>query len=219
MKSTGNPYDRLWEEKLQDASWLARDGEGRVAHAVELLRRRGLSASARILDVGCGRGTAGIRLDRRRGLFGVDISFRAGGEAAKAYQGVVSADAGTDGLPFRDDTFELCLMLDVVEHLPDPPSILSETRRVLREGGHLLICTPNILYWRHLRTMVAGRRFPKTSTDSHPYGGGHVHFFTYRDLEALLRSAPFDTAAPSGPLAGAVFQEFREPLVWLIARK
>lgn len=219
MAMDRRPYDRLWERKLGDPGWLSCDGAGRVQYAADVLGNLDLLSSPRILDVGCGRGAAGIRMGRGKGMYGVEISRLAAREAAGRYEVVVLADAGSDYLPFRDRSFDLCLMLDIIEHIPDPRHSLSEAWRVLENEGHLLICTPNILCWRHIRSLVTTRRFPKTSSDPDLYDGGHIHFFTYRDVTDLLRSASFRTVDDIGPMANSALREFREPLVWILARK
>lgn len=212
-------YDKLWESKLSDARWLSRDGEGRVQYAVDLLRAMGVSEAARIFDIGCGRGTVGIRLGRTKGMWGLDISFPAAKEAARVYDGAVVGDASNGFFPFRGSTFDLCLMLDVVEHLPDPRVAIREGFRVLRPGGFLLVCTPNILNWRRVWRFVSSRRFPKTSGDPEPYDGGHLHFFTYADLADLLGGAGFGEISPVGPLRSRTLYEYREPMIWLLARR
>lgn len=51
-------------------------------------------------------------------------------------------------LPFKDDTIDTVLLLDVLEHLPKPDKALAEARRVLRPGGSLHISVP-FLYPLH----------------------------------------------------------------------
>lgn len=49
------------------------------------------------------------------------------------------------GLPFRAASFDLVLMLEVIEHLADIPQAIREIARVLRPGGAAIITTPNRL--------------------------------------------------------------------------
>jgi len=58
--------------------------------------------------------------------------------------GWVAADLNYD-LPFRGGTFDLVMMLEVIEHLADIPHALSEVARVLKPGGVAILSTPNRL--------------------------------------------------------------------------
>jgi SAM-dependent methyltransferase len=48
-------------------------------------------------------------------------------------------------LPFRDDSFDLVVAGDVIEHVPDPVAMVRSCHRVLRGGGSLWLATPNRL--------------------------------------------------------------------------
>jgi len=45
-------------------------------------------------------------------------------------------------VPFRDSVFDAVVCSELLEHVPDPPRVLSEIFRVLRPGGTVLICVP-----------------------------------------------------------------------------
>ena len=47
-------------------------------------------------------------------------------------------------LPFVDESFDAVVCSELLEHVPDPPSVLKEAFRVLRRGGVILICVPFI---------------------------------------------------------------------------
>ena len=51
-------------------------------------------------------------------------------------------------LPEADGSFDLVLLMDVLEHLPQPVPVIEELRRVLRPGGRLIISVP-FLYREH----------------------------------------------------------------------
>ncbi|WP_374615141.1 class I SAM-dependent methyltransferase [Sphingorhabdus sp.] len=51
-------------------------------------------------------------------------------------------------LPIAADSFDLVLLLDVLEHVPDPAYVLAEIRRLLAPGGRLIISLP-FLYREH----------------------------------------------------------------------
>ena len=54
----------------------------------------------------------------------------------------VQSDAAR--LPFVNESFDAVVCSELLEHVPDPPSVLKEAFRVLRRGGVILICVPFI---------------------------------------------------------------------------
>ena len=59
-------------------------------------------------------------------------------------------DAQSDAawLPFVRESFDTVICSELLEHVPDPPSVLKEAFRVLRKNGVILICVP-FLYQIH----------------------------------------------------------------------
>ena len=47
-----------------------------------------------------------------------------------------------------EPTFDLIIMHHVLEHLPDPQSILRQCAERLKRGGTLIICVPNRASWQ-----------------------------------------------------------------------
>lgn len=89
------------------------------------------------LDISAGDGTSTAML--------ADRGWRVvATERRTARRGWVAADLNDD-LPFRDAAFELVVMLEVIEHLPNIPHALSEVARVLKPGGTAILTTPNRL--------------------------------------------------------------------------
>lgn len=94
---------------------------------------------ARILDAGCGTGFLTKSLEKYGISFGIDISDTAmelcrKRGAKRIVKGSVSA------LPYRDDSFNLVLLLDVLGHKAiDEAQAINEIYRVLKKGGILII--------------------------------------------------------------------------------
>ncbi len=51
----------------------------------------------------------------------------------------------SDRLPFADDTFDLIVCMEVIEHVPNQLHLVSEAHRIVRPGGRVVFTTPNIL--------------------------------------------------------------------------
>jgi ubiquinone/menaquinone biosynthesis C-methylase UbiE len=99
----------------------------------------------RILDAGCGTGTMVIHLRRYGAVFGVDMDLEAAHYCLEREVRTV-AQGKVGELPFADATFDLVTMLDVLEHIPDEASALTDAARVLRPGGLLLLAVPAYMF-------------------------------------------------------------------------
>lgn len=134
------------------------------------------------LDIACGRGEATYWL-AQRGVWtwGLDYAPAALHIARQYYPAIdrgAFLAANAQVLPFRDDSFDYALMIDVVEHLyPHELRIaLREAYRVLRPRGQLLIHTaPNLWYYRwgypvfRLTERIRGRKLPTNPKDRFRY--------------------------------------------------
>jgi SAM-dependent methyltransferase len=98
-----------------------------------------------VLDLGAGSSNSwphGLRGSVRR-LVGIDPSDQIIGNNC-----VDEAVVGrSEELPFRDDSFDIVLSHNVVEHLANPLSSFREIARVLKPGGVVLLQTPNFYYY------------------------------------------------------------------------
>lgn len=98
-----------------------------------------------ILDVGCANGEELRKYVSLKGGnvfgFGVDIN-EIKSSNTKNIQ-FVRGDALH--LPFKKDTFDLITATEIIEHLPNGKQFLKECHRVLKEGGYLILSTPNKL--------------------------------------------------------------------------
>src|SRR5215469_1347305 len=107
----------------------------RVDGAIALAPAPGPSSLALDLSAGDGLST---RLLAERGWRVVSTEYRT------RKRGWVAANLNND-LPFRTAQFDLVLMLEVIEHLPDIPHALAEIARVLKPGAVAIVTTPNRL--------------------------------------------------------------------------
>ncbi|HTZ40594.1 MAG TPA: class I SAM-dependent methyltransferase [Syntrophales bacterium] len=107
-----------------------------------------------VLDVGCGDGYHIFVFDTVEGIReqatfqGVDISelkveFARRISLEMGFENVQFAEGKAENLGFRDESFDIVLCSDVVEHLENPERCFSEIRRVLKPGGTAVITTPN----------------------------------------------------------------------------
>jgi len=94
----------------------------------------------RVLEIGCGTG-ANLRERRSKWTTAVGMDLDLGALAYCRDLAAVQADA-LAALPFADTSFDAVVVLDVLEHLADPGSLVREMGRLLRLGGAVVIMVP-----------------------------------------------------------------------------
>ena len=163
------PTFRSWEyakcgdyHRNLDANWSYTPTYLRKMAFVRATIERLLDPSKRILDAGCGEGVL-VEEYRQKGwdIVGLDQNY----ESEIVRRGDILA------MPFADASFDLVLLLDVFEHIAfaQQPKALTEIRRVLRPGGHLVLSVPNLAHLNsRFRLMLLGR-VDRTDVDvNHP---------------------------------------------------
>jgi SAM-dependent methyltransferase len=139
----------------------------------------------RLLEVGSG---AGHLLQELRGLGwdveGVDVD-RAAVENART-KGLKVSVGPLETLHFADNHFDAICMSHVIEHLHDPVRLLAECHRILKPGGKLSLITPNAQSLCH-------RAFGSSWFALEP--PRHLHIFTRRTMQKMLRDAGFVDAS------------------------
>ena len=95
---------------------------------------------ARVLDIGCG---TGVYLDAFDDGVGIDLNLN---EKQLKEDRFIQSDI-TQKLPFRENEFDIALLLDVLEHLEKPEEVLKEVHRVTRYGFIAEIPTSDVIPW------------------------------------------------------------------------
>ena len=108
----------------------------------ELLSGKDLKG-CRLLDAGCGTGYFSKRsLASGANVISVDIGVNLLHEARK--KGATKPVASDiTKLAFADNTFDVVISSECIEHTPSPANAVSELARVLRPGGTLVLTCPN----------------------------------------------------------------------------
>lgn len=120
-----------------DPQWLvAREGEKRLQEVAALLR-------GNVLDVGSGDRQLEAYLDSHVRYFGIDYP-----PSGQRYRRHPHVWGDAIHLPFRSDTMDSLVLLEVLEHLPDPGLALKEAARVLKAEG-IVVATVPFLYPLH----------------------------------------------------------------------
>jgi SAM-dependent methyltransferase len=96
----------------------------------------------RVLDLGCRDGALTAEYLHGNDVVGVDVDRSALARAGNRGIETTWADLD-DPLPFEDESFDVVVTAEVLEHLRLPDVMLAEARRVLRPDGLLVGSVPN----------------------------------------------------------------------------
>jgi len=120
----------------------AKAGTVRAGQRIEFLVRH-VGRGKRVLDLGCRYGDLTQHYLEGNEVVGVDIDAEALAECARRTGIETKVQDLNQALEFPDETFDVVVLAEVLEHLPYPDLTLGEVRRVLRPGGILVGSVPN----------------------------------------------------------------------------
>jgi 2-polyprenyl-6-hydroxyphenyl methylase/3-demethylubiquinone-9 3-methyltransferase len=194
-------YER---ESLSKATQLRFE---RIMHRLLALAARHKIASdgLNVLDIGCGAG-AQTHIWAKAGhhVHGLDVNaplIELAKQRARQAGLAIQFDVGTaTALPYQDNSMDVCLLPELLEHVTDWQSCLNESIRVLRPNGLLFLSTTNVLcpvqdeFNLPLYSWYPGfvkRRCERAATTTRPELANYakypaVHWFSYYQLATYL---------------------------------
>ncbi|WP_298429101.1 methionine biosynthesis protein MetW [Ottowia sp.] len=141
---------------------------------------------AHVLDLGCGEGALLEHLVRQRRCTGYGIEIDDANVAACVRRGVNVLQLNLhQGLKaFQDQSFDVVLQIDTLQHLRNAEVMLRETARVGRVG---IVAFPNFAHWPNRLSVLRGRMPVTRQLPYQWYDTPNIRVGTYRDFEALAR--------------------------------
>ena len=142
---------------------------------------------SRVLDLGCGNGEFLAHLRDRRGCTGYGIEISDANLLACTQRGVnvLQLNPAAGLAQFEDQSFDVVLQLDTLQHLRNTEKMLRETARVGRIG---IVSFPNFAHWPN-RLQVAAGRMPVTRVLPYQwYDTPNIRVGTFADFEVLART-------------------------------
>lgn len=102
-----------------------------------------------------------------------------------------NVDIEVERLPHTDDEFDFVLLCEVLEHfVNDPLQAILEMKRVLKQGGTLILTTPNVARLENIARMLGGDNLYDPYSGYGPHGR-HNREYTADELTKLLTHAGF----------------------------
>ncbi len=135
--------------------WWDTDSEFRPLHQINPLRLAWIDdivpmAGKRVLDIGCGGGILADAMARKGAeVLGIDLA----GKALKVAQ-LHALEAQTQGVSYREvsaetlaaeqpERFDVVTCMEMLEHVPDPSSVVRACATLVKPGGHVFFSTIN----------------------------------------------------------------------------
>ena len=141
---------------------------------------------ARVLDLGCGDGALLDYLQTRHGCSGYGVEIDDAKVQACLQRGVNVLQFNLDeGLSmFGDDSFDVVLQIDTLQHLRNAETMLRETVRV---GKRCIVAFPNFAHWPNRLSVLRGRMPVTRRLPYQWYDTPNIRVGTYADFELLAR--------------------------------
>ena len=158
---------------------------------------------SRVLDLGCGNGELLAHLRDHRQCTGYGIEIADANVLACTRRGVNVIQLNLEeGLSiFGDQSFDVVLQLDTLQHLRNTERMLRETARVGRIG---ILSFPNFAHWPN-RLRIASGRMPVTRALPYEwYDTPNIRVTTHADFEVLARKNGLDILESFGLQRGRV---------------
>jgi methionine biosynthesis protein MetW len=165
---------------------------------------------SKILDLGCGDGNVTQLFLEKGEVIGVDISKEALKKAASLGIKTKLYDLNKLPLSFGDESFDIVILTDTLEHFIDPLNMLKESLRILANGGRVIITVPNFARLSNRLRMLWGDPVDILHWEKYGDGKEHFHWFTKGKIEHFLKLAGFKkirfipTGLPFGFILGQI---------------
>jgi ubiquinone/menaquinone biosynthesis C-methylase UbiE len=149
-----------------------------------------------IIDIGCGTGESLNYLQKlfpRTKLYGIDTSNEAVTYTkSRGHKNILNAKA--EKVPFKNEMFDIVLLLDVLEHIKNDTQVLLEAKRIVTRNGLIIITSPALpLIW-----------------SDHDKNQGHFRRYTKKDFVKLAKKTNLHI------IKNAYFNFFLSPIVILV---
>jgi ubiquinone/menaquinone biosynthesis C-methylase UbiE len=157
-----------------------------------------ISKNPSILDIACGEGVITAEIKKKFShaqVWGIDYSISAIEEASRLHGGIEFAVGDAYRLPYPPESFDVAVLNNIWEHVPDPLRLLEGVKRVLKPGGYVIISTPSRYRFRNMVRVCLGLPVVFMSKL-------HVTEYTVGQVMEQLRFAGMNVKVFDEPLRG-----------------
>ncbi len=197
--------------------WWDRNSEFRPLHEINPLRMGFIDshinlAGEDVLDVGCGGGILSEAMAHRgANVTGIDMGEAPLGVARlHLLESNLEVDyqqaSAEDFADTHEHAFSVITCLEMLEHVPDPASVLNACHRMLKPGGHLFVSTINRNPKSYLFAILGAeyilRLLPRGTHD-------YAKFIRPSELSAMARQSGFELRELKGMTYNPLTRKYR----------
>ncbi len=224
---------RRFALRAQQRLWA--ESEATYRQRIRMLTPRG--AQQTLLDVGCHDGAWTTEVAQAAGIpaanvSGIEIVDDAREEARRRGFDVRPGNL-EEAWPFPDESFDVVHANQVIEHVKRLDHFVDQIQRVLKPGGHAIVCTENLSSWHNVAAVGLGYMpFSLTNISAKdaignpfaPHAGKapaqdeswqHIHVLTLEGLVAILELHGLHVVERFG---AGYYPAFGRPSRWLSDR-
>lgn len=167
----------------------------------------------KVLEIGCSSGEFLASLQKKGWeVKGLEISKKATQEAIKKGIDVTVHDAN-EKLPIEDDSFDVVISGETIEHLFEDVDFLNECYRVLKKDGILIITTPNLTSLKNRILMLFGFN-PRYAIADY-----HYKVYTFPWIQRLYKKSKFQKSKTKFRGNFIIFSSGREKILGTLFEK
>jgi len=176
--------------------------KNKMNNLLRLINKLGISFKS-VLDVGCGSGEV-VELFNDQNLLsvGVDLQKNVLIKSSDVFKKFYNKKlnfivCNVNFLPFEENTFDLIILLDVIEHVNNLDLLMSSLKRTIKKEGHIIICFPpyNSIFGAHMSipyAQVLPHFIKKHFFNQFKYRDYYLNKITVSKFEHLVNSHGFD---------------------------
>lgn len=154
--------------------------------------------AGKIIDVGCGNGSFAreVKKETSGEVWGIEYTREGAKEAEEGIDRVFSGSCEENLEKLPDHYFDVAFFNDVLEHMPDPASLLRQFKVKLAPGGILISSIPNIRYHNALLPILLKKDFLYKSSGVMDYT--HLRFFTSKSIRRMFEEQGYEVIVHEG---------------------
>jgi 2-polyprenyl-3-methyl-5-hydroxy-6-metoxy-1,4-benzoquinol methylase len=184
-------YSRYYPRASVDLAAIKREADAVLLPDAAIARHRNgtnnqghylVKPGQKVLDIGCGSCVSLLEVRNLGGeAWGIETDPNV--RAIAAHFGLTVHIGSIHDNPFPGQDFDLIVLNQVIEHVPDPIALLKLVRSRLRPDGKVILATPNS---GSINKMISGRRWINWHI---PY---HLHHYNKTSFASIAEQAGYD---------------------------